>query len=477
MRGSLLLLFLALFLPDSQVEGSPTGAIVKHLKNLSPVLKWTRTSPKVTETAEDSPQFESGYFVETLVDGNKLGIVPYTIRVSPEGELFTVDSENNNIVKISPPLSQYSRARLVAGSFQGYSGHVDGKPSDARFSHPKGVAMDEKGNVYVADTANLAIRKIGESGVTTIAGGKSNIAGYRDGPSEDAQFSADFDIVYVPSTCSLLVVDRGNAALRQVSFQQEDCDHQYNSISTSDIAMVVGAVLAGYILCFLQNGLGSSLFTKKEPSILKPQDHDTSANKPVLVVESLKEDPDTGWPSPGRLLTDLAKLSIEAIANGLLNLILLPRNLLPGKKCLTPLKDNLILPEDKVDSPLVQKPMNSSPMAESVSSSNINPDASMRPQKGSKLPKYKDSSLLCKHRSTKRQDYTEFYSSEAPQIGSKSQKDRTRYRHREKTGEMVFGAIGAEPKSGDVKPKAYNEPKVDHYNMNSRYGADNTYRF
>lgn len=71
------------------------------------------------------------------------------------------------------------------------------------------------------------------SGVTTIAGGKSNIAGYRDGPSEDAKFSNDFDLVYIGSTCSLLVVDRGNAALRQISLQQEDCDQQYNSISTS----------------------------------------------------------------------------------------------------------------------------------------------------------------------------------------------------------------------------------------------------
>lgn len=58
-----------------------------------------------------------------------------------------------------------SRARLVAGSFQGYTGHVDGKPSEARFNHPKGVTMDDKGNVYVADTSNLAIRKIGEGGV------------------------------------------------------------------------------------------------------------------------------------------------------------------------------------------------------------------------------------------------------------------------------------------------------------------------
>ncbi|XP_042461922.1 uncharacterized protein LOC122054377 isoform X2 [Zingiber officinale] len=94
--------------------------------------------------------------------------------------------------------------------------------------------MDDKGNVYVADISNMAIRKITESGVTTIAGGKSNIAGYRDGPSEDAKFSNDFDVIYVGRTCSLLVVDRGNAALRQISLQQEDCQYQYTSVSTSE---------------------------------------------------------------------------------------------------------------------------------------------------------------------------------------------------------------------------------------------------
>lgn len=58
-----------------------------------------------------------------------------------------------------------SRARLVAGSFQGYKGHVDGKPSEARFNHPKGLTMDDKGNVYVADILNLAVRKIGDTGM------------------------------------------------------------------------------------------------------------------------------------------------------------------------------------------------------------------------------------------------------------------------------------------------------------------------
>lgn len=70
-------------------------------------------------------------------------------------------------------------------------------------------------------------------GVTTIAGGKSNVAGYRDGPSEDAKFSSDFDLVFLKKTCSLLVIDRGNAALRQISLQQEDCDFQENSVLSS----------------------------------------------------------------------------------------------------------------------------------------------------------------------------------------------------------------------------------------------------
>lgn len=71
--------------------------------------------------------------------------------------------------------------------------------------------------------------------MTTIAGGKSNVAGYRDGPSEDAKFSNDFDVVYVRPTCSLLVIDRGNAALRQINLNQEDCDYQSSSISVTGL--------------------------------------------------------------------------------------------------------------------------------------------------------------------------------------------------------------------------------------------------
>jgi hypothetical protein len=57
-----------------------------------------------------------------------------------------------------------SRPKLVAGSHEGYSGHVDGKLREAKMNHPKGLTVDDRGNIYVADTMNMAIRKISDAG-------------------------------------------------------------------------------------------------------------------------------------------------------------------------------------------------------------------------------------------------------------------------------------------------------------------------
>ena len=51
-------------------------------------------------------KFESGYTVETVFDGSKLGIDPYSVEMSPSGELLILDAENSNIYKISMPLSR-----------------------------------------------------------------------------------------------------------------------------------------------------------------------------------------------------------------------------------------------------------------------------------------------------------------------------------------------------------------------------------
>lgn len=57
-----------------------------------------------------------------------------------------------------------SRPKLLAGSPEGYIGHIDGRLREARMNHPKGITVDGRGNIYIADTLNMAIRKISDEG-------------------------------------------------------------------------------------------------------------------------------------------------------------------------------------------------------------------------------------------------------------------------------------------------------------------------
>ncbi|XP_038904764.1 uncharacterized protein LOC120091031 isoform X2 [Benincasa hispida] len=472
------LLFLTL---QIQVHATPAGPLIKHLSSL---VKWSRSSYKSSPGPPSDGnvlQFENGYLVETVVEGNEIGVLPHKIHVSKDGELFVVDSVNSNIVKITPPLSKYTRARLVAGSFQSHTGHIDGKPNDARFNHPRGVTMDDKGNVYVADILNLAIRKIGDAGVTTIAGGKSNVAGYRDGPGEDAKFSNDFDVMYIRSTCSLLVIDRGNAAIRQISLNQEDCEYQDSSISNSDILMIIGAVLAGYATYMLQQGFGTSSVSQTYSPLETEYREKPYKEESTSVMDSEKEEP--GWPSFGRLIIDLSKLALEAVASIFLSFVPTRFRARNTQKGLTPLKDSLRMPEDEPERPTVQMQRTPIPLPETrqthiVNASDTIPEV-MKPSK-LKSSSFKDPSLQSKHRSSKRQEHADLYGSgeiPPPYSRSKSQKERPRHRQREKSAEISYGAVGSEPKPVEMKPADYDHPKYEHYNIRNKYGPNGSFGF
>ncbi|KAL6983654.1 hypothetical protein U1Q18_017034 [Sarracenia purpurea var. burkii] len=246
----------------AQAITSPAKIFSGFLSNaVSVLMKWLwslKTTTKTAISGRPMMKFESGYTVETVFDGSKLGIEPYSVELLPSGELLVLDSANSNLYKISSLLSQYSRPKLVAGSAEGYSGHIDGKPREARMSHPKGLTVDDRGNIYIADTMNMAIRKIGDAGVTTIAGGKwGRGGGHVDGPSEDAKFSNDFDVVYIGSSCSLLVIDRGNKAIREIQLHFDDCAYQYGSGFPLGIAVLIAAGFFGYMLALLQRRVGT----------------------------------------------------------------------------------------------------------------------------------------------------------------------------------------------------------------------------
>jgi hypothetical protein len=93
----------------------------------------------------------------------------------------------------------------LAGSYDS----SDGTGSAARFKSPVGVAVDDSGNVYVADRDSHTIRKVTPAGVVTTIGGTAGMASGTDGTGAAALFSFPMGVA-VSSAGTLFVADAGN---------------------------------------------------------------------------------------------------------------------------------------------------------------------------------------------------------------------------------------------------------------------------
>lgn len=95
------------------------------------------------------------------------------------------------------------------------SGFQNGDKNNALLNNPHGIDVDQFGNVYIADRYNHAIRKISLSGeVTTLAG--TGISGNRDGIADSATFNEPWDVA-VDNTGNVFVADAKNNKIRKIS--------------------------------------------------------------------------------------------------------------------------------------------------------------------------------------------------------------------------------------------------------------------
>jgi sugar lactone lactonase YvrE len=138
---------------------------------------------------------------------------PTYLAFSPSGDLYFSDRDAARIRKIDAG----GTITTVAGTGEaGYSG--DGGPAtQAQIDMPNGLVIDDSGNLYFSDAGNNRVRKVDTNGViTTVAGdGHPRYAG-DDGPAIDSSLS-DPSGLALDEAGNLYIADYDNAVIRRVS--------------------------------------------------------------------------------------------------------------------------------------------------------------------------------------------------------------------------------------------------------------------
>ena len=136
-----------------------------------------------------------------------------SIAVDQSGNIYVADAASNRILRIDAS----GQETITAGTGRkGYSGD-GGSAVSAELSSPCGVAVDHSGTVYIADTSNNRVRKVDSAGIiSTVAGnGKKGDLG-DGGPATSAEFSAPTGLA-IDRDGNLIIFDSGNSRLRVVA--------------------------------------------------------------------------------------------------------------------------------------------------------------------------------------------------------------------------------------------------------------------
>jgi sugar lactone lactonase YvrE len=152
--------------------------------------------------------------IKTIAGTAESGLeYPTDLAVDATGNLYIADNLGHRIRKMSPA----GVITTVAGTGEpGFAGDA-GPAVKAQLQSPLRVAVDAAGNLYIADSGNMRIRKVSASGVmSTIVGtGRAGFNG-DGGPAGNAQIHL-VNGLGVDGAGNVYFADAGNARIRKVT--------------------------------------------------------------------------------------------------------------------------------------------------------------------------------------------------------------------------------------------------------------------
>jgi hypothetical protein len=162
---------------------------------------------------------------------------PTQVAVGPDGSLYIADSRNNRIRRIGPDGIITTVAGNGTADYRG-----DGGPATkAQLNGPSDVAVGPDGSLYIADWGNRVVRRVGPDGViTTVAGDGSGWTGGDGKKATEAQIGRPNAIAIGPDG-SLYIAGNDGFFVRRVG-------------PDGFISTIAGRVIAGNIRGYSGDG-------------------------------------------------------------------------------------------------------------------------------------------------------------------------------------------------------------------------------
>jgi len=233
---------------------APEGMVMDRWGNLffadtaNSRIREINTNGVITTVAGTSPGGFSG-------DGGlavAARIAPVAVAVDISGNLFIADEVNNRIRRVD---GNGIITTFAGNGNPGYSGD-NGAATNASLDYPDGIAVDNYGDVFIADSRNYCIRMVDFSGkITTIVGnGEFGIFG-DGGPATSATLGTpqglavdSYGGLYIATDDAIRKVDFGRNPALQLNNVWATNAGNYDVVVTSPYGSVTSSIVSLTVL-------------------------------------------------------------------------------------------------------------------------------------------------------------------------------------------------------------------------------------